>query len=178
MSVSSIVPIQPRMWRGYDDPGLPVGAYIAHAVTLGDMSGGTNILEFSFKLAGEPISGRFYNIEQLNAFITQDISQDGSLQALNFERVATFMVGQRVWRLPMAGDGVTSASFFTYGASVEFPLFLGQTSRVVAEGSSVRMVTDNVNVQAYSGLIQGFIWEPRSVMAEGGLRRPLDSIYG
>jgi len=177
MSVIATVQIAPRMWRGYDDPGLPVGAYIAHAVTLGDMSGGNNQLTFQFKAAGAPVSGRFFNVEQINAFTTQNLGSDASFQAINFERVATFMVGQRVWRMQLEGDGITSASFSQYGRNIPFPLFLGQGSSVVGEVTEVRMITTNTNVVAFSGLIQGYIWEPRSVMAPGGLRRPIEALY-
>ncbi len=178
MSVASTVSIQPRMWRGYDDPGLPVGAYIAHTVALGDATGGNNTLTFTFKLAGEPISGRFFSVEQLNAFTTQDVTADGSFQVINFERVATFMIGQRVWSMLLERDGITSAAFARHDLAIPQPLFLGQTSRVLSEPSQVVMVSANVNIVAFSGVIQGYIWEPRSVMAPGGLRRPIDGVYG
>jgi len=58
------------------------------------------------------------------------------------------------------------------------PLFLGGAAPVPALAAQVEVGTNNVNMATLLVTIQGYIWEPRSVQAEGGLRRPIDSLYG
>lgn len=178
MSVAIVTPIVPRMWRGYDDPGLPESTYIAYAVSLGDGSGGTNSIEFLFKDEGIPASGRFYNIEQINVFTTQIVTAAAHLQIRNFEQLGPFLIGAREFRFEIQPSS-NSVSCINFNEGFPpLPLFLGQSSRFIGTNSLVEVGTDNTAVVILSANIQGFVWGPRSIMAEGGLRRPLDALYG
>lgn len=176
MSVELRAPIVPRMWRGYDDAGLPEGAYIGNTVSLGDVSGGTNSILFEFKRDSEAVSGRYYNLEQLNIFTTNTLTQLAFLQIRNFEQLGPFQIGQRDWTMLLSSspNSVSSMSF-----ADTFPgLFLGQVSRVANIGSLLEIGVNNVNGVLVAATVQGYVWGARSNLAEGGLRRPVESLYG
>ena len=176
MSVIADGAIVPRMWRGYDDPGLPVGAYIGNFVTVGDDTGGTNIVAFHFKFESAPADGRFFNIEQLSVFLANGIAiTNGFLRVLAFEALGPFIIGERQYRFQLASGLPASLIGFDYPS---MPLFLGQSSRLVTADSVVQVGTFNQDLTAWSATIQGYIWEPRSILAPGGLRRPADALYG
>jgi len=178
MSVIETSSIVPRMWRGYDDPGLPIGAYIAHDVSVGDATGSTNTIQFAFKPQGQQSSGRFFNVEQWNAFLTATTSQSLSIQAEDFDQLGPFIISIRRWGTSLIDDGDGHAIISAGTVFPPLPLFLGQEGRLVGQRTDMTFVTANVNTIVFSVVIQGYIWEPRSILAEGGLRRPADSLYG
>ena len=176
MSVSQDVQVRPRMWRGYDDPGLPIGTYFASFTIIGDGTGGTMQVNFIYKNAGQPANGNFYNIEQLNAFITVAApAQAGFIRALNFETLDAPLPIEQQWRF-LFSLSLPAASSIT--ELQQIPIFLGQTDRIFATQSSAQVGTANAAIVAMGASIQGYIWSARSVMAQGGLRRPVDALYG
>jgi len=175
MTVVIDAAVVPRMWRGYDDPGLPVGNWIAHGVLIGDATGGIMHVQVVFKEEDQPSTGRFYSIEQYNVFIsTQLVAGDGFIRILSFEVLGPFIIGDRHSHFTIDPTGPV------FSAGHDFPTtphFLGQESRLANRFSHVSIGTLNINVSVLSVTVQGYIWEARSVQAPGGLRRPVDSIY-
>jgi len=180
MSVILDAAVVPRMWRGWDDPSYPVGAYIASSTLLGDATGGVMQINFPFKFEAAPADGRFYNIEQISAFATTSFSPpiEGFIRVISFETLASAVIGERQYRF-LIGQNLPAAS-----AGFDFPpmpLFLGQSSRLTAGSiafSHLQIGTFNVDLTAWSVDIQGYIWEPRSILSDGGLKRPVDVLYG
>jgi len=58
------------------------------------------------------------------------------------------------------------------------PLFLGSVAPVASLAATIEVGADNIDATSFTVTIQGYIWEPRSIQAPGGLRRPVDSLYG
>jgi len=177
MTVSATDSIRIRPWRGYDDPGLPVGMYVAQGAVTGDASGGDMNVFFVFKQEAEPVSGRFFNVEQINVFHTDTTFKFGHIIATNWEAVSAVGLINRQWRFELE----TNANAFTaLNDQIYFPLplFLGQVAPVRDLQADIAFGVDNVDLTSLVCSIQGYIWEPRSVQAEGGLRRPVDSLYG
>jgi len=177
VTVSVSDSIRNRPWRGYDDPGLPVGMYFAQNSVVGDASGGDMIVFFDFKGEGEPISGRFFNLEQINIFHSDVASKPGHIVANNWETIGPVGLVNRQWKFQLVTNvnGVAAMSDLLY---FPLPLFLGSAAPLADLASDLEVGVDNVNVSSLTVTIQGYIWEPRSVQAEGGLRRPVDSLYG
>lgn len=176
IAVDNIVTIRP--WRGYDDPGLPVGMYIAQNIVTGDMSGGDMVVIFVFKNEGDPVSGRLFNIEQFTAIQSQPASLHvGALQSTNFEALFGIGLINNQWRFELEANsnGVAAINSQIY---LPLPLFLGAAAPVASLSAQVEVSVDNDNNTTLAATIQGYIWEPRSLQAEGGLRRPVDSLYG
>jgi len=177
MSVIADSPIVPRMWRGFDDPSYPIGTYIGNFVIIGDATGGNMQIQFPFKIEGAPSTGLFYNIEQMSAFISVNLGGtfDGFIRILAFEALGPFIIGDRSYRFEFRGG----SSVLSMATDVPpMPIFLGQSARLATSFSVVQIGTGNINITILSVDIQGYIWEPRSVLAEGGLKRPADNLYG
>lgn len=177
MTVSVTNVVVPRPWRGYDDPGLPVGMYFAQNAVTGDMTGGDMSVFFVFKAAGSPVSGRFFNIEQINVFHSDTTAKACHVVATNWESVSPAGLVNRQWKLQLSTNA-NNVSAMNDQMYLPLPLFLGQAAPVASLEAQVEVGIDNVTVTSLIVSIQGYIWEPRSVMAEGGLRRPTDSLYG
>jgi len=177
MTVSISESIHPRPWRGYDDPGLPVGMYFAQSAVTGDASGGDMIVFFDFKGEGEPVSGRFYNLEQINIFHSDITQQTGHMVANNFETLGPVGLVNRQWRF-LLQDNANGVSAVNAAQSERLPLFLGSVAPVASLAATLEVGVDNIDLTSLVVTIQGYIWEPRSIQAEGGLRRPIDSLYG
>jgi len=175
ISVSNAISIRP--WRGYDDPGLPVGMYFAQNSVVGDASGGDSIIFFEFKGEGEPVSGRFFSLEQYNVFHSATASKSGHLVLNNWETIGPVGLVNRQykWRLESNLNDVSALGELQY---VPLPLFLGSVAPIASLAATLEFGTDNIDLSSLTVTIQGYIWEPRSVQAEGGLRRPVDSLYG
>ncbi len=177
MSIFAQAPIIPRHWRGYDEPGLPVATYISHQVVVGDLSGGVMEIHFQFKTSGTSGAGRLFSIEQISSHLSLGSAIVGYFKAVGFESVAGFVVGERIWPMtyvPISVDSTAAQETLV----PKLPLFLGQTSPVQAINSDFEVGLQNISVVTLQAVIQGYIWEPRSLLVDGGLRRPVESIYG
>jgi len=177
MTVTALFTIKQRTWRGWDDPGLPVGAYIAAQTVAGDASGGNAVIFFEYALEGAPVSGFFYNVEQITAHTTDAATSTGSLRATNWESIGPTGLADRQWHLVLATDGATDAQLL-YTDLPKFPIFLGQPQAVPALATSLEFRIPNVLNRVLLATVQGYIWHPRSVQVDGGLRRPIEALYG
>lgn len=177
MSVVGESSIVPRAWRGFDDPSYPVGMYVANFVVIGDVTGGNMTVIFPFKEDGIPASGRLYNIEQISVFTSLNIDPplQGFIRVLGFDSVGPFIIGERNYRFDILGGSSVISSGTNFPP---MPLFLGHTGRLEGTSSEIQIGTTNVVAVLLSADIQGYIWEPRSILAEGGLKRPADILYG
>lgn len=177
MTISASFTVTPRMWRGWNDPGLPVGAYIASGTVTGDASAGSQIIFFDFAIEGEPVSGRFYNIEQVSAHHSDNSDRGGSMRATNWESVGPTGLADRLWATLYRANAISDAPL-SFEQFPQLPIFLGQPQPVPDLNSSVSFEILNTLNRVLFAQIQGYIWEPRSVMVNGGLRRPVEALYG
>lgn len=177
MTVSVSDGIATRAWRGYDDPGLPVGMYFAQNAVTGDASGGDMIVFFNFKGEGNPVSGRFFNLEQVNAFHSVNTTKAGHFVANNWETVGPVGLANRQWTFQLVDNGNDVAAM-NPALTPALPIFLGSAAPLADLAATFEVGINNVDLTSLVVTIQGYIWEPRSIQAEGGLRRPVDSLYG
>lgn len=175
MSVVAVFPVIQRPWKGYQDPGLPVGMWIAQGTVTGDMTGGSATVIFVFKGEGEPLGARFYNIEQLEFSSTEAGRANAGLRIFNFDVIGTTGLVTRSIHLEIETDDIADASLKS--GQVRLPIFLGRPQLVDLE-AQVLFRTNNTTIETIFATAQGYIWEPRSLLIDGGLRRPLDSLYG
>lgn len=178
MTVAVATPIVQTQMRGYDDPGLPVGTYIAQGAATGDLSGGDLRVDVTYRPESEAVSGRAFNIEQIACHVaggTNGVS--GFIQAQNFGVIRQGTLVTRQWGFVFfSNSGGVQA--MAYERIPKLPIFLGQLSNVLALNSAVVVGLDNIDAATLIVTIEGYIWEARSVMALGGLRRPIEALYG
>lgn len=175
MSVTIDAHVSPRSWRGFDDPGLPIGTWIGHNALIGDATGGTMAIQFVFKEEGQSVTGLFYSIEQFDVFISsQPVTNFGAIRVLGFEQTP-FIIGERHGHFFMDPTGPVFSGGHSFPAT---PYFLGQSHFLNGGGSFVRVSMDNITLTIMSAVLMGYIWEPRSIQAQGGLRHPVDGLWG
>lgn len=184
MTVSLLVPIQRRPFRGYADPGLPNGIWIVQSSVLGDAGGGNLLLDIVFKDGSlvVPESSLLYNIEQLNLFVSDTNDQIASVNPANWDDItpgATGTTGTIVgWQLSSmsAVNGSVQRLFDGGHMGTQVRWFLGQV-RKNTTNTIVRFQVANA-AKSLSIKAEGYIWGPEAVNAPGGPRRPADSLYG
>jgi len=177
MSIAATFRIETLPWRGYDDPGLPAGAWVAQANLDSDMSGGNNTIQFLFQLSADPLSSRLYNLEQwtIGAGATTDTTC--RMQITNMGHLSTDRpLGSRSFAIPLLASppaaGIDSAA-----QPLRRPIFLGAPS-AAGNTAQIEFIIDNVSGLSQNVSVYGYIWEPRSILAAGGLRRPVEGLFG
>lgn len=171
MSLTAAFDVITRPYSGYADPTLPIAAYIAQGVQTGDGSGGFLNLQFLFQLAAARDVSNLYNLEQFAVFSDQGVTIGANLDTVAMDHTGgpTVAFLQR-WNLLLtfAGLGLgVAAPLSDQGA---LPLWLGRPQTGVDAGVQFQFV--NSPGDNFTAVIQGFIWGPRSVLADGGPQRP------
>lgn len=177
MSILLDAPIRRLPWRGSDDPGLPVGLWMSSGTLVGDASGGTQRIRFQLGQEGVPISGEYFNLEQLSVLISEGTPRAGFLTIQNMTPGPTDLF-DRVWPLSYLAMGGLNNSGINQGEP-NLPIFVGARLRDSALPGSIAVGVTNLTATtslSVSGM--GYIWEPRSILFSGGIRRPADSIFG
>lgn len=178
MSVFTTFRLDIRPFSGYADPSLPIAAWVAQGDTVGDASGGTITLEFRIHIDTDPVTSEFYNLEQIQFDASSESIRDVMLQTRNMDSFTPerTLFDQR-WQFETIGVGGVSFSALPLDRANMLPLWLGAPNKNEGD-AGIRLVTTNggVGVQ-YLATLQGYLWGPRSVLAEGGPRRPVGGLF-
>lgn len=153
--------------------------WVGWVQVTGDGSGGdaTAILQFDpAELTPNRKHGRFYNIEQLELSQSTGLSDTAQLHIINFSVQVGGAFTNRQMSVQLTANQGGNGAVLLQNALAR-PIFLGQAAQR-GTTNSIRMVLDNVNSVVYVMWAEGYIWEGRSTQAVGGLRRPVDSLYG
>ena len=166
-----------RPYSGYDNPALPVGAWIAQGSLVGDASGGLAIMNFRIHADGDPQISELFNLEQIAFDTTGTASQAVILIARNMDSLAPNRPAfDQRWAfntLPVAGVSFTALRL---DRATILPIWLGGTNP--NEGSAdIRLEMNNVDGLFYLATLQGYLWGPRSVLAQGGPQRPPNGLF-
>lgn len=179
MTVSDNFRVELRRYSGYTDPALPIAAYIAQGGSVGDASGGSILQSFLFRLGTEPKIERslMYNLEQLSADYDADVNANIFFRTLNMNNLApTRVASPEKWSIALRGNNVSDgASELQFMAGL--PLWLGSPNSGGSD-AGVRFEWENVDLRLVAATIQGYVWGPRSVLAEGGPQRPPNGLFG
>lgn len=177
MSVITNFRVDRRPWRGYDDPGLPSGMWIAEGEVVGDASGGFAETRFLFQIASDPLSGRLWSLEQVGAQVVANAPQNVLLRTQNMDFLTPAIpvgVHNAVLELAVTSDLTITAT----RVRDMFPrMFLGRPTTAGLE-CGLRVLFANANTVAVRAIVQGYTWEPAALLVAGGVRRPADSLWG
>jgi len=179
VAVSGTFRVDVRPYSGYDNPSLPIAAWIAQAGIVGDASGGDLFINFEFRGADDNQVSELFNLEQMAIDTSSGAAaEDLLMDTRNMDSLAQNRpVSDQRWAISLAniisGEGVA----LPMTRSNILPIWLGAPNGVEGE-SGLRFQFDNVDLQLYQIVIQGYIWGPRSVLAQGGPQRPVGGLFG
>jgi len=176
MSVTSTVDIGRRRWNGWLDPAFPIAYWAVQEAVTGDASGGVITVNFRFSLGGGPHSTLMYSLEQFFVRDTSGVIIQYALRTINLDDMPG---GTSIWETSfesMANDN-NDAAIQPRDLLGLRKIFLGRTSDPTA-ASSLTLNLYNGNGNVCSTSAQGYIWDGRSVLANGGPQRPPSGLYG
>ena len=175
MSVQTFESIRIRPWRGYEDPGLPIGMWVAQAVLPGDATGGFQQIQLQFQEADQPLSGLFYNLEQLEIQVNANTSVPCEFTIIRFDTMGNTALANREYMLELVGTGGSGGSASMRPRDSLKGIFLGRPNALTI-ASHLSIIIDNVDGRTLTGTAQGYFWGPEALQAAGGLRRPVDAL--
>lgn len=177
MSVATNFRTEVRPYSGYDAPALPVGAWIAQGVITGDASGGASQMNFLFQFGNNPLNSQLYSLEQFTAESNSANTEQGDFETINMDRLTSQLV------LPVTRQAFTitadaiGSAVASLGDMAGLPFWLGGPNVANLE-CGLRFQFQNTNTRVHTVSCQGYIWGPRSMLAEGGPQRPLNGFFG
>ena len=180
MSVGFDFRVDIRPYSGYSDISLPIASWHGEAGAVGDASGGIINMDFLFQRDDDAQISELFNLEALTMDIDADPALEWAMSTTNMDSFATHRPAtDRVWKVTMGGIGALSISA---GAALNspdiLPIWLGSPNRNEGD-AGLRFRTSNVLNRLYFVQIEGMMWGPRSVLADGGPRRPVGGgLYG
>lgn len=172
MSVSEQVELQHHSWNGYDDPGLPTRVWFAQGQATGDASGDTLTLQFNFATLVGAVNEQFYNMEMLNIRKSSIVAASGQMNVINMGFAAS-----RTYPIVLVpGDASIATASFGPG-QMPMPLWLG-AQNTGGGNAAIQVDFDNEDLITFRATMMGYMWDPRSKLTPGGLRRPAEALFG
>lgn len=177
MTVSATFRVDIRPYTGYSDPGLPVAAWIAQGGVAGDASGGLIFMNFNFQRDEDAQISELFSLDQMHADTSSSVSRIGLLETRNMDALSQNRpLTDQIWRFQTLG-GPTGSGFSAIALIGDpLPFWLGAPNRVEGE-SGLRVTWLNIDLLLHLVTLQGYMWGPRSVLAEGGPRRPVGGLF-
>jgi len=178
VTVSGDFRVDVRPYSGYRDPGLPIASWIAQAGSVGDASGGVVIQDFFVQLDGAPHISELYNLEQISVDTSSGTVRDVVIETRQMDILApNRRASPQKWKLVSSGVLGNTNITATQLLNSMLPLWLGSPNRDEGD-AGLRLTWTNIDLLLYAATLQGYIWGPRSVLAEGGPRRPVGGLFG
>lgn len=178
MTVSGTFRVDIRPYSGYDDPGLPIGAWIAQGGIAGDASGGQVIMDFLFKQGDDNLVTELYSLDQISVDTTSATTIEIVMETLNMDSLAfNRLASTQKWIMQARNVGSTLGGNVVPLDEIQaLPIWLGSPNATEGD-SGLRYRFLNIDLILFAVLLQGYIWGPRSVLAEGGPRRPVGGLF-
>lgn len=171
MTIVAQQSVLPLSYRGYDNPSLPIGIWEGFGTVVGDGSGGVAEIDLVFNLATASRDPKFYSLDAL-MWLTSEVVANRTVE-LFVNNLGDVGGTKRYEMIASRGPDTQALEARAYGI---LPLFLGrQTNPGVTTFVGTRVT--NINLAGYTMFGSGYVWDARSIMAEGGPSRPLQGIF-
>lgn len=179
MSVSGEHPITFRPYRGSSDPALPGGIWLFRGGLLNDASGGSAILEASFKDAGPFATvSRLFSLEILWPHIV------GTARVLSltfdnwdWDRSPGALAANLNLAIATTAEASGGRTAPVVGQQSINGLFLGAPLKNTAN-TTIALQNANVNGETLALVMSGYWWNNAARDADGGPRKPPGGILG
>jgi len=167
-----------RPYSGYDDPSLPIGAWIASGAATGNATGGSLFMLFLCQIAETTRVTELFNLEQvaIHADVAATIPavlRTEQMDVLNPNVRATEV---QEWLLLLTSAGSADSALQFIGGN-QLPIWLGAPTDGDVD-AGIQLEFPNVDLRVHHATIQGYMWGPRSIIAPGGPQRPPNGLYG
>lgn len=178
MTVASAVIVQFQRYSGYRDPRLPMGTWFGFDFVTGDASGGFAAAAISFQ---DPstlrLSSALISVEEVSLGHNQGADIIPFLQAVNFSGPTDVPLDHSI-AIEVNDTGVAGEShqLARSGGRNFLPWFLG-SQRVPTVAASLVATFVNVDTRIFHIQAQGYWWDARSVLIDGGPQRPVSSLF-
>lgn len=179
MSVTGNFVYDVRPYSGYTDPSLPTGAYIAQGGIAGDASGGLLTMNFLFQIAEQNRITELFSLEQISLDIADGADVDVVMSTLNMDILSQARAASpQKWFFRVINVTTALGGAIAEMGTTILPLWLGSPNiDALGDAGGLRFQWVNANLRLYAITIQGYIWGPRSILAEGGPRRPVSGLF-
>lgn len=178
MTVTGTFGYDIRPFSGYSDPALPIGAYIAQGGLAGDASGGQVVFSFVFMGEQTVLITEMFNLEQISIDTDAFAIDSVMMETINLDNLSRNRAASNQKWTFATSSAPASDSAVRLDQTQGLPIFLGAPNLTALSGTAVlRFTFINVDLRLYAITIQGYIWGPRSVLAEGGPRRPVGGLF-
>lgn len=176
MSVTERSFIRRRRFTGFMDPRFPIGFWWGAGESTGDGSGG--FLRHALDFAGVSIrDAQLYSLEQIDQLRSSSTSA-GDFEILtdgfdDLDRTGTD------WDMVVQAIQPGSSAILlgaTRDLSALRGYFLGNPA-ISSPPANLSVAVTNVNLATLRIRAQGYIWDPRSILADGGPQRPPTGLY-
>jgi len=168
--------IRARPYAGFEAPGLPTGVWAALVTVTGDATGGVRTALINFSIQGTIGGGNLFSLEQLSIADGANVSKLVQCEFVNMDGLAPTGAPFRnefLYQLtlgPAASRAVRSPSQVS-----PLPIFAGIPRKGFS--GSFSTVAVNVDAEVLQVEAQGYVWAPRSLNTDGGLRRPPSGLF-
>lgn len=165
MSVSAAGNIGRKLWQGFPQRNLPIGAWETDQGVTGNASGGSRTIVWTFAQQNEA-NAIAWSIEQIAVQDLRDANTTFQLFTSGFDLLTHVSVNLRA---------SASGSFATVPLEDMdgLPIFLGVPNKAQGVGAAtLYLQLDNSNGALCNARLQGYIWGPRTTSAAGGYLRP------
>jgi len=176
MPITSSIDVTMRRFQGYADPRFPIGQWSRQEVVVGTGDGGDLTLNFVFHQPAAGINPNLYSLERFFAIDTSGSANVLGLRTINMDEPGGPDTGLWAVALEMV---VTEGGYQALRPSDLSGLagtFLGRTSNQAAT-ASLTIELDNILGNRLTVGAGGYVWDTRSIMADGGPCRPIPSLY-
>ncbi len=177
MSVAVRFRVDVRPYSAYDDPSLPIASWISQGGVAGDASGGIIVMDIPFQRDEGAQISELFNLEQLSFDTSSATNREGILSTVGMDSLAPNRpASPQKWQF-FVESAVSLAISALDTDSLLLPLWLGSPNRNEGDGG-LRIEIVNIDLLLYAFTLQGYMWGPRSVLAQGGPRRPVGGLFG
>ena len=178
MAVSEDVPVVLRRFNGFSDPRMPIGFWAGQGIVTGTATGGSSFINFILAPAQANRLSLMFSLEQLTCKTSDVTATSAVLDVAGCDEMSTRFSVIRP-EVAFVLEAVADPSFATIRADM-LPglrgIWLGEQIDPTI-GMSMNVGTPNINLEVFSARAQGYVWNPRSVLADGGPGRPPTGLY-
>ena len=177
MTVVGTIQVESRRFSGWLDPRYPIGFWQAALIVTGDATGGLVSVELVFQTADGPerLNSQMYSVERIGVTTSTGGDRDARIGALNMGGPSNlgFSHSYAVFLQSLSGGQGTAldARFLTL-----IPWFLG-SQRLPGIVANLSVSLANFDTELVKFEAEGYRWDARSVLVDGGPQRPPTGLY-